>query len=130
MIRYLILLLLLQSCSCDYHLRKAQEKCGSTIIRDTVTVKDTVLINSVHTDTLFKSNVGDTVYIEKDRLKIKYVRLAGDSVFISGKCDTLKIPVEVKVPVEKIVLKPQCNKWMWWLVVGAFIVGVFFRFRR
>lgn len=128
--RYLILLLILQSCSCDYHLRKAQEKCGSTIIRDTITVKDTVLINSVQTDTLFKSKLGDTVYIEKDRLKIKYVRLAGDSVFISGKCDTLKIPVEVKVPVEKIVLKPQGNKWMWWLVVGAFVVGVLVRFRR
>lgn len=130
MIRYLFILLLLQSCSCDYHLRKAQKKCGSTIIRDTITVKDTVLINSIHTDTLFKSSVGDTVYIEKDRLKIKYVRLAGDSVFISGKCDTLKIPVEVKVPVEKIVLKPQGNKWMWWLIVGAFIVGVLVRFRR
>lgn len=126
--RYLVFLILLQSCSCNYYLRKAGSKCGGRVVTDTLVVRDTVRVSSVVKDTVFSSGVGDTVYIEKDRLKIKYVRLGGDSVYVWGKCDTLKIPVEVRVPYEKVVMKTG-NNW-WWLVVLAFVIGLFIKVRR
>jgi hypothetical protein len=72
-------LILLTSCKASWHLKKAIEK-GAIVKSDTVYQTVEVIRPEVKTDTLFKLVQGDTVYIEKDRLKIKYVRLAGDTV--------------------------------------------------
>jgi hypothetical protein len=74
---------------------------GAEVTHDTVYKEIAVFIPQVRTDTIFKSSVGDTVVIQKERLKIKYVRLRGDSVFIEGKCDSLTRIVEVPITVTK-----------------------------
>lgn len=84
---------------------KLKSKCDYKMIADTVLIKDTVKINSVSKDTVFKNHLGDTVFINKDRLHIKYVQLPGDSVFINGKCDTIKIITEKKVPFKSVEVK-------------------------
>lgn len=105
-----ILLVLLTSCGANYHLKrskyhelKAISKGGKLRV-DTVFKEIPVFIDSVRVDSIFTAGVGDTVYLEKDRLKIKYVRLKADTFFIDGKCeaDTVKItvPVEVKREIQ------------------------------
>lgn len=122
--RYLILFLILQSCTCDYHLSRAIAKCGSIKRVDTLTVRDTITINSVQLDTVVKASVGDTVYLEKERLKVKFVRLKGDSFFISGKCDTVKIDRIIKVPCTTvdIIEPPFYKKLGFWLVIFFAVV--------
>ena len=73
---------------------------------DTVYIQDTVLLTETRLDTTFIEKQGDTILIEKDRLKIKYIRIA-DSVFIEGTCeaDTIikRIPytVQEKIYIDK-----------------------------
>lgn len=102
---------LCSSCSCNYHLRKAQAKCGAEQLNDTLVVHDTILVDKVTTDTIFRSELADTVYINKDRLHIKYVRLSGDSVYIQGKCDTVFVARIIKKPYTKTIIK---NELSWW----------------
>lgn len=105
-----ILLLLLTSCGANYHLKKSKYhelkaiSKGAKIQVDTVFKEIPVFIDSVRVDSIFSSKVGDTVYLEKERLRVKYIRLPGDSVFIQGECqaDTVKItvPIEVKREIQ------------------------------
>jgi hypothetical protein len=77
------------------------EQLGVKWHSDTVFQKIPVYIDSVRVDSIFTSRQGDTVYLEKERLKIKYVRLPGDSVYIDGKCDSLTKIVDVPISVTK-----------------------------
>jgi hypothetical protein len=45
------------SCTCDYHLRKAKSKCGYAVKTDTIYRKDTVFVNRVTKDTVFKASI-------------------------------------------------------------------------
>ena len=83
-------------------LTKQAIELGAVVTPDTVYKWRTVFIDSVRVDSIFTSIVGDTVYLEKERLRVKYVRLKGDSIFIRGEClaDTVKIQVPVTVTKE------------------------------
>lgn len=97
------------------HLRKAKkhilkaESFGAKWQVDTIYKKVAVLVPSVKRDTVFKSEVGDTVVITKDRLQVKYVRLAGDSVFIKGECKADTIYKEVPITITRQIHTP--DKW-------------------
>lgn len=106
--KVLILLILLSACSphkrvqrhierAAHHLKRAQELDPNTVMKEKDTVE--VIVPEVRVDTVFKSIQGDTVRIERDRLKIKYVKLPGDSVFIDGKCEADTVYKEIEVPV-------------------------------
>ena len=108
---YLLLIIFFTGCASNKANRKLKraerliaqaEQLGAKVTADTIFKTIPVFIESVKYDSIFTSRVGDTVYLEKERLKIKYVRLPGDSVFISGNCeaDTVKITVPVTVNKE------------------------------
>lgn len=121
----LLVLFLISSCGCNYHLRKAHQKCGVVTLTDTITVRDTFYVHETRIDTVFQSKQGDTIYLNKDRLHIKYVKLPGDSVYINGKCDTVFVNRIIKVPHEKIVLQKEnwLERHMWWIwLILAFIL--------
>lgn len=102
---------LFQGCSCNWHLKQASKKCPSLVVRDTILVHDSILVDKITTDTIFRSQIGDTITITKDRLKIKYVNLPGDSVYIQGECDSIFVNRFIKVPYEKTIIN---NKRTWW----------------
>lgn len=120
----------LTSCGSNYHLRRAEHHLkkadlkGAVIASDTVYIEKLVTVPEVKTDTVFKSEVGDTVFIAQDRLKIKYVRLPGDSVFIEGKCesDTVRISVPVTITKEIYPAKGWKDYLPWILVILAVAV--------
>jgi hypothetical protein len=127
--RYFLLIILLSSCGPTFYLKKAEralkkaEQLGAQTRTDTIYKERLVFVDSIRVDSIFTSKVGDTVYISKDRLKIKFVHLKGDSVFIEGKCeaDTVKIQVPVSVTKE---IKSGLGIWtviQWSLI--ALIVG-------
>jgi len=111
--RYLIILILLSGCSIlkeNKANRKAKrinrlvgelEQMGVNWQADTVYKNIPVFIPQVRVDSIFTTKQGDTVLIENERLKITYVRLPGDSVYIEGKCDSLTVIKEVPVTVTK-----------------------------
>ncbi len=121
---YLLLLWLLCSCGANYHLKRSEHHLKKAIAKGAIISSDTIwkaveiYVPEVTTDTLFRSVQGDTVRIEKDRLKIKYVKLPGDSVYIEGKCETDTVKVEVPVTVTKTIQATTWLKW-WHLIVAA-----------
>jgi hypothetical protein len=92
-------LLLNVSCSVEkqaqWHLRKAIKKDPNIIKNDTLILRDTIIRESVSYDTIFNWNtILDTISIEKERLRIKIVRI-NDSIYIKGECigDTVYVNV-------------------------------------
>lgn len=138
-ILFILLILALFSCSstqrANRHLRKAKmhilkaESFGAKWQVDTVFKEVAVVVPQVKTDTIFKSTVGDTVTLVKDRLEVKYVRLAGDSVFIEGTCLADTIYKEVPITITRQIHTP--DKWktpalslagILILIIGAILV--------
>jgi len=109
MLKYLFILItsvLVTSCACDYHMGKIRKKCPSILEKDTIRVHDTIRIASVQRDTVFNYLQKDTVIIKEGRLTMKYFYNTTDStVYLSGKCDTIRVVREIQVPVEKTVFK-------------------------
>lgn len=126
----LFLASLFASCSCNYHLRKAANKCPNLRIQDTITVHDTLRLPEVSHDTTFYSQPGDTVYVTKDRLKYRYINLGNNQHSITAKCDTVFVPRVIKVPYVKTVYKfdgwlfirKNINKILWSLILIVLII--------
>jgi hypothetical protein len=111
----------------EHHLKKAIAK-GALIKPETVYVEKKVFIPEVQTDTIFKSKEGDTVFISKDRLKLKYVNLPGDSVFIEGKCESDTVLLKIPVTITKNITAPK-GFWYyfpWLLFVLALAAVAYF----
>ncbi len=140
--RYLVfLLIILSSCASNKANRKLKranrliaqaEQLGAKVHADTVYKKIPVYIDSVRVDSIFTAKPGDTVYMEKDRLKIKYIRLAGDSVYIEGKCDSVTVIKEVPISVTKEIKTGlgvlTVVQWsVLALIVGAILARVFWK---
>lgn len=132
----LILLgLFLFSCGPAAKLRRAEkliakaEQQGATWRVDTIYTEVPVIINQVREDTIFESVPGDTVVIEKERLKIKYVKLPGDSVFIEGECKADTVYKEFPTVVTKTIEAKGGIKWYWIAVAVllGLLVGLFKR---
>ncbi len=134
--RYLILIFLLTSCGPTFYLKKAEralkkaEQLGAKIGLDTVYSERLVFVDSILVDSIFRTKVGDTVYLTKDRLKVKYVRLPGDSVFIEGRCDADTIKIEVPVSVTKTIESGygvgDIIKWCLFIAIVAVLLGRLF----
>jgi hypothetical protein len=106
----LLVTILLLGCASNKANRKAKRAerllneaiaLGAKVQADTIFKTIPVFIESVKYDSIFTSRQGDTIFIEKERLKIKYVRLPGDSVYIEGKCDSVTVIKEVPISVTK-----------------------------
>lgn len=125
-----LVVILLASCSPKWHLkqalkheRKAMLK-GAEVKTDTVFKDIPVFVDRIALDTLLISRPSDTVVITKDRLRLKYVDLPGDTVWISGECDSLTIIKEVPVRIEKVIYAPQKGLKLWQWILIALAVGL------
>ena len=136
--KYLILLILLTGCNANFYLKKAErallkaEQLGAKVKTDTVYKERLVFVDSIRVDSIFTSKVGDTVYISKDRLKVKYVRLPGDSVFIEGKCEADTVRIQVPISVTKEIKSGlsvlTVVQWsVLALIIGAVLCKVFWK---
>jgi len=139
--KYLILIILLTSCVSNKINRKLKRAerltneaiaLGAKIQSDTIYSERLVFVDSIRVDSIFTAKVGDTVYLTKDRLKVKYVRLPGDSVFIEGKCEADTIKIEVPISVNKEIKSGLSVlvvvQWsILALIIGAVLYKVFWK---
>ena len=128
-IKLLILSLILISCGPAYKLRRAErlikkaEDMGAVWHVDTVYTEREVPVPRVQRDTVVVNAPGDTIYITKERLRVK-VKVAHDSIYVSGEClpDTIRISVPVAID-NKLEAKPGLPWWFWLLVAVCFVGG-------
>jgi len=126
--RYIIILLLLSSCSPQKRLNRLVKKHPELINVDTLSVHDTIHTETITADTVFKDTtflrlLRDTITVVNDRLTIKqyYYR---DSIFIQGECKGDTLVREIRVPYKYIqpVTKTKTPAYMIILLVGLIII--------
>lgn len=119
-ILFLLVLGLLDSCTCNYHAKRVKKKCGSTVIQDTLYIHDTTITESVQHDTIFRVFQKDTVIIKEGKLTVKYFYNNHDStVYLKGKCDPDTIYKEIKAPYEKTIYEvDKWAEWKWPITLG------------
>jgi hypothetical protein len=106
----LTLVLLLTSCSAQWHLKKAVHKDPTILEKDTLVVTDTVVSPPVAiTDTVIMKQ-HDTITLVKDKLRVKIVKV-NDTITIDAICDSDTIISIVEVPYDKIVYVEKESIW-------------------
>jgi hypothetical protein len=126
--RYLLIILLLASCSPIKRFTRLIEKYPYLITTDTVVIHDTITlyVPEVHTDTVVTlKQLIDTVTLTKDRVTVKTWYVPKEKkVYIQGKCDPIYITkiVERKVPVK------YYEKYPWWKKLLNNLLAIFIIF--
>lgn len=125
--KYLLILLIpvLLACNPERRLQRIAQKYNLVKI-DNLNIIDTVRIDSVRVDTTFLwSQLTDTLIMTKERLKVTILR-SGDTVRVSGECDSIFVYKEIKVPYEKIVIQSDFwDKYGNWLIFILFAILFF-----
>jgi len=120
------LLLLLMSCSAQWHLRKAVRKDPMILQKDTMVVVDTVVSPPVAITDTVTLRQHDTIRLVKDRLKVQLVKV-NDTITIDAICDSDTIISIVEVPYEKITYiekeRPIQVVQRWLLYMICILVG-------
>jgi hypothetical protein len=104
--RYLLIILLLASCSPTKRFNRLIEKYPYLITSDTVVIRDTITlyVPEVHTDTVVTlKELTDTITITNERVTVKAWYVPKEKkVYIQGKCDPIYITkiVDRKIPVK------------------------------
>ena len=93
---------------------------------DTIRLSDTIFFNNVSVDTSFVfGNVNDTIIVERDKIKIKYIRV--DSVvYLTGECIADTVYITHEIPIEQIIAeKPPISKDMknWAFIIAVVLIG-------
>ena len=104
--RYLLIILLLASCSPTKRFTRLVEKYPYLLTQDTITIHDTITlyVPEVHTDTVVTlKELTDTITITNERVTVKAWYVPKEKkVYIKGKCDPVYITkiVERKIPIK------------------------------
>ena len=104
----LTLLLLLTSCSAQWHLKKAVQKDPAILEKDTLVVTTTVVSPPVAITDTVTLKQHDTITIVKDRLKVQLIKV-NDTITINAECASDTIVQTINVPYEKIVYVEKEN---------------------
>lgn len=101
----------LSGCSCNYHVRRVQNRCPDYLQTDTVyevrpaVQYDTAFVFSSDTGTSTGSApVIDTFLIEKERVRVQLVRVR-DTIFAN-----VELPPDTVATVQTVTIAPPCPK--------------------
>jgi hypothetical protein len=132
-IALLVMIYLLSGCSPARKLKRAEkliakaEEQGAKWHVDTVTVEVPVFVPSVRVDSTIVIKAGDTVTIEKERLKVRYIRLKGDTIKIEAECAADTIYKKIPVTIVKTIKSKGGIKW-WWIPIALLVGAILGRF--
>jgi hypothetical protein len=127
---FIILLVILTSCSSDWHLRRAQFKQPNILKQ----YNDTITLKNVRTDTIHYADTFAVVHTLTERdtiLQIRYLK-PETRYQTRWKYKTIRDTVRIKERTERIEVR-QNNRtertesrklWWLWLIIGAF-AGIF-----
>lgn len=126
--RYVLIALLITSCSPKDRFTRLIEKYPYLLTTDTVVVKDTITlyIPEVQTDTVVTlKELIDTITLTKDRVTVKTWYVPKEKkVYIQGKCD----PVYVTKVVERKIPVKYYEKYPWWKKLLNNLLAIFIIF--
>lgn len=132
------------SCVVPRNYSRAKEKVDRIVNKfpdilqnDTILLTDTLYIPEVITDTLFKLSENDTIFINKEKLKVRIIRLPGDTIQLTAECKTDTIFRSVKVPIYTVEKHNLLEKkffglgvWTWILIVLILLLLAYIKLKK
>ena len=120
--KYLIAIILLSSCSAQWHYQKACDKdtayCGTDVLIDTMLVTDTLYFHRVDT-----TKTIDTITIDTGSIQVQIIReFDVIRTTIKQKPDTTRLTIFRKVP-PKIIYKQT----YWWLLLIPLLLWLIYK---
>ena len=129
--KYFIIILLIISCSPQRRFDRLIKKHPELLTKDTLivkdTIRDTIRINvpEVRVDTVVEyKELFDTIYLEKEQLKVKVWMDREKKVYIQGKCDTVYIVKPYEKIVERKIPIRYYERTPWYKKVLNVVVGI------
>jgi len=132
---FIILILLITSCTPQRRFMRLIEKHPKLLTTDTITIHDTVIVeipkvthDTVFTEHFFTEITRDTLTLKKERLTIKIFHdTIKKSVYIYGECDTVVVEkiIERKIPVKYYEKTPLWKKILNWLIIAVITYTVY-----
>ena len=122
MARLLILIILLSSCSAEWHLKKAIKKDPEIVSNILIYKYDTLWTNSIRLKDSVSIDFRDSVLITNDTIVIKLKKTANNNINVDAK--VVPYPIYRKVTQYKTVIKQKEKKFesFFWQIVLATIV--------
>jgi len=122
MARLLILIILLSSCSAEWHLKKAIKKDPEIVSNILIYKYDTLWTNSIRLKDSVSIDFRDSVLITNDTIFIKLKKTANNNISVDAK--VVPYPIYRKVTQYKTVIKQREKKFesLFWQIVLATIV--------
>ena len=133
--KFLLILLLITSCSPQRRFIRLIEKHPYLLTTDTITIHDTVTVeipsvihDTVFTEHFFTEITKDTLILQKERLTVKIFHdTIKKSIYVYGECDTVIVEkiIERKIPVKYYEKTPLWKKILNWLIIAVIIYTVY-----
>lgn len=108
--------LLMLGCNAEKRCARQMVRCGVVFTSDTQYIHDSIRIERTLRDTLLAwdtMQIGDTITIERDRLRVKVVKLPGERLWVQGECKDTVIRYVRQVVNNGAIRK---EKYTWWHV--------------
>lgn len=126
--KYLLIILILASCSSASKLRRAEklikqaEELGARWHIDTIYRTKEVVVPETHFDTVLKQvNFRDTITVEKERVVTRVkVNTITKEIFIETKCPPDTIKIKIPVTVTKTIKAKGYSLWQ--LIILALVM--------
>lgn len=126
--RYLVILLLLASCTPQKRLDRLIRRHPELVRVDSVKIVDTVITQEVSVDTMRVMNTYDTFIVNRDRLTVQVIRHQ-DSIYVFGKCAADTVVIERNVPV-RVVEASTDEGVLKWVAPVVLVVMMLMLFAR
>jgi uncharacterized protein (DUF111 family) len=128
-VRYLIIILLLSSCSAQWHIKQACKKEPALCTPDTFTITDTI---KVHDSLYFEKTVVtkeiDTITIDTGSIRVKVIRYKDTIKTIITQRPKTIIKTKTITTKPRLVYKEQ--DYPWWLVIVAIVLFILLIIKR
>lgn len=128
---FIIILLIIYSCSPQRRFDRLIKRHPWLLTKDTLYVKDTIrdtiriTIPEVRVDTVVDyKTLFDTVYLKNDRIDVKVWADKDNKVYIQGKCDTVYIEKPYEKIVERKIPIRYYERTPWYKKVLNVVIGI------
>ncbi len=128
---YIAVISLLMSCTPQRRFTRLIEKHPHLLTTDTLYVHDTVEVTvpEVSVDTIVEMHeLHDTIFLEKEQLKVKVYIDREKKVYIEGRCDTVTVQeiIERKIPIKYYEKTPTWKRIINWFILVIVIIAILY----
>jgi uncharacterized protein (DUF111 family) len=127
--RYLLIVLLLSSCSAQWHIKQACKKQPDLCAPDTFTITDTIKVNdSLYFEKIVVTKEIDTITIDTGGIRVKIIR--DKDIIRTIITQEPKTIIRTKTITTKPRIVYKDEDYPWWLVILAAILFILLIIKR